>query len=103
MGRGLVFCARVLAAAPPAGIKPLVNLFHWALPQALQDGGGFADPGVVDSVSEDRWAGTARLGDRVSNEMPFNEPAVYAFLGHADGIPAPGLRHWPTALRVADN
>ncbi len=35
--------------------------------------------------------------------MTFNEPAVYAFLGHADGIHAPGLRDWPTALRVADN
>jgi beta-glucosidase len=35
--------------------------------------------------------------------MTFNEPAVYAFLGHADGIHAPGLRHWPTAIKVADN
>ena len=35
--------------------------------------------------------------------MTFNEPAVFAFLGHADGIHAPGLRDWPTALRVADN
>jgi beta-glucosidase len=35
--------------------------------------------------------------------MTFNEPAVYAFLGHADGIHAPGLRDWPTAMRVADN
>jgi beta-glucosidase len=45
----------------------------------------------------------ARLGDRVTDWMTFNEPAVYAFLGHADGIHAPGLRDWPTALRVADN
>jgi beta-glucosidase len=35
--------------------------------------------------------------------MTFNEPAVFAFLGHADGIHAPGLRHWPTAIKVADN
>src|SRR4029079_10449858 len=35
--------------------------------------------------------------------MPSNEPAVFAFLGHADGIHAPGLRDWPTALRVVDN
>jgi beta-glucosidase len=35
--------------------------------------------------------------------MTFNEPAVFAFLGHADGIHAPGMRDWPTALRVADN
>ncbi len=43
------------------------------------------------------------LGDRVKDWMTFNEPAVFAFLGHADGIHAPGLRDWPTAIRVADN
>ena len=43
------------------------------------------------------------LGDRVTDWMTFNEPAVFAFLGHADGIHAPGLRDWPTAIRVADN
>ena len=43
------------------------------------------------------------LGDRVTHWMTFNEPAVFAFLGHADGIHAPGLRDWPTAIRVADN
>ena len=45
----------------------------------------------------------SNLGDRVSDWMTFNEPAVFAFLGHADGIHAPGLRDWPTAIRVADN
>src|SRR5260221_12376231 len=45
----------------------------------------------------------SRLGHRVSDWMTLNEPAVYAFLGHADGIHAPGLRDWPTALRVVDN
>jgi len=44
-----------------------------------------------------------RLGDRVTRWMTFNEPAVFAFLGHANGIHAPGLRDWPTAIRVADN
>ena len=45
----------------------------------------------------------SKLGDRVKDWMTFNEPAVFAFLGHADGIHAPGLRDWPTAIRVADN
>src|SRR5207253_7569684 len=83
--------------------RPLVNLFHWDLPQALQDRGGFADPRAVVWFTDYAALVASRLGDRVSDWMTFNEPAVFAFLGHADGIHAPGLRDWPTALRVADN
>lgn len=101
--RGLDFYDRLVDALLAAGIPPLVNLFHWDLPQALQDRGGFADPGIVASFAEYAALVASRLGDRVSDWMTFNEPAVFAFLGHADGIHAPGLRDWPTALRVADN
>ncbi|HEY4227460.1 MAG TPA: GH1 family beta-glucosidase [Candidatus Limnocylindrales bacterium] len=100
---GLAFYDRLVDALLAAGIQPLVNLFHWDLPQALQDQGGFANPTVVGWFSDYAEVAAARLGDRVSNWMTLNEPAVYAFLGHADGIHAPGLRDWPTALRVADN
>ncbi len=102
-GVGLDFYDRLVDALLAAGVKPHVNLFHWDLPQTLQDRGGFANPESVD------WFGTyaervaTRLGDRVSDWMTFNEPAVFAFLGHADGVHAPGLRDWPTALRVAQN
>ena len=101
--RGLAFYDRLVDALLEANVQPLVNLFHWDLPQALQDRGGFANPGIVDSFTEYTSLVAARLGDRVADWMTFNEPAVYAFLGHADGIHAPGLRDWPTALRVADN
>ncbi|MEO8273402.1 MAG: family 1 glycosylhydrolase, partial [Chloroflexota bacterium] len=101
--RGLDFYDRLVDAVLAAGIKPLVNLFHWDLPQALQDHGGFADPRIVERFAEYAALVSSRLGDRVSDWMTFNEPAVYAFLGHADGIHAPGLRDWPTALRAADN
>jgi beta-glucosidase len=100
---GLAFYDRLVDSLLEAGIRPLVNLFHWDLPQALQDRGGFADPGVVGWFAEYAGLVAGRLGDRVSDWMTFNEPAVFAFLGHADGIHAPGLRDWPTALRVADN
>jgi beta-glucosidase len=100
---GLDFYDRLVDALLAAGIDPLVNLFHWDLPQALQDGGGFADPQVVDRFAEYARLVAARLGDRVRDFMTLNEPAVFAFLGHADGIHAPGLTDWPTALRVADN
>ncbi len=100
---GLDFYDRLVDALLAAGVQPLVNLFHWDLPQALQDRGGFADARVVDWFAEYTALVAARLGDRVSDWMTFNEPAVFAYLGHADGIHAPGLRDWPTALRVADN
>ena len=102
-GPGLAFYDRLVDALLEAGVQPLVNLFHWDLPQALQDRGGFADPGAVGWFADYAAVVAARLGDRVSDWMTFNEPAVFAFLGHADGIHAPGLRDWPTAMRVADN
>ena len=100
---GLAFYDRLVDALLEAGIEPFVNLFHWDLPQALQDRGGFANPQVTGWFADYAALVAARLGDRVTRWMTFNEPAVYAFLGHADGIHAPGLRNWPTALQVADN
>ena len=101
--RGLDFYDRLTDAVLAAGIQPLANLFHWDLPQALQDRGGFADPEVVARFGEYAALMATRLGDRVADWMTFNEPAVFAYLGHADGIHAPGIRDWPTAIRVVDN
>jgi beta-glucosidase len=101
--RGIDFYQRLVDALLDAGVQPLVNLFHWDLPQALQDRGGFANPEVVGWFSDFAALIASSLGDRVTDWMTFNEPAVFAFLGHADGIHAPGLRDWPTAIRVADN
>ena len=86
-----------------AGIEPTLNLFHWDLPQALQDKGGFANPDIIGWFADYAHLVATRLGDSVTDWMTFNEPAVFAFLGHADGIHAPGLTDWPTAIRVADN
>ena len=101
--RGLDFYERLVDALLAAGVQPLINLFHWDLPQALQDRGGFANPQVVGWFTDYAALLASTLGDRVKDWMTFNEPAVFAFLGHADGIHAPGMRDWPTAIRVADN
>jgi beta-glucosidase/6-phospho-beta-glucosidase/beta-galactosidase len=87
---GLDFYQRLVDALLEAGIQPLVNLFHWDLPQALQDRGGFANPQVVDWFTDYASLLASTLGDRVKDWMTFNEPAVFAFLGHADSIHAPG-------------
>ena len=100
---GLDFYGRLVDALLDAGVQPLINLFHWDLPQALQDRGGFANPEIVGWFTDYAALVASSLGDRVKDWMTFNEPAVFAFLGHADGIHAPGLRDWPTAIRVADN
>jgi beta-glucosidase len=100
---GLDFYERLVDALLDAGVQPLINLFHWDLPQALQDRGGFADPGAVGWFAEYAGLLASALGDRVKDWMTFNEPACFAFLGHADGIHAPGMQDWPTAIRVADN
>jgi len=101
--RGLDFYRRLVDELRAAGVEPTLNLFHWDLPQALQDRGGFANPDIVGWFADFADVVARALGDAVTDWMTFNEPAVYAFLGHADGIHAPGLRHWPTAMRVADN
>jgi len=100
---GLDFYDRLVDSLLAAGIRPLANLYHWDLPQALQDEGGFANPDVVGHFAEYAALVAARLGDRVTSWMTMNEPAVFAYLGHADGIHAPGIRDWPTAMRVVDN
>ncbi len=100
---GLDFYDRLVDAVLATGIRPHLNLFHWDLPQGLQDRGGFANPEIVGRFGDYAALVASRLGDRVIDWMTFNEPAVFAYLGHADGIHAPGLRDWPTAIRVADN
>ena len=101
--RGIDFYRRLVDELRANGIEPLANLFHWDLPQALQDRGGFANHDIVGQFADYAHLVATRLGDSITNWMTFNEPAVFAFLGHADGEHAPGLRDWPTAMRVADN
>src|SRR4029079_13934898 len=79
------------------------DLFPGGRPGALQDRGGFADRQVVGWFTDYAALIASKLGDRVKDWMTFNEPAVFAVVGHAEGVHAPGLRDWPTALRVADN
>ena len=101
--RGLDFYRRLVDELRTQGVEPTLNLFHWDLPQALQDAGGFANPDIVGRFADFTALICSRLGDAVTDWMTFNEPAVFAFLAHADGIHAPGLRDWSTAIRVADN
>jgi len=99
--KGLDFYDRLVDALLEHGIAPYATLYHWDLPQALQDRGGWADRAIVPAFVEYTRAVTERLGDRVGSWSTINEPWCIAVLGHEEGKQAPGLSDPPTGLAVA--
>ena len=100
-GAGLDFYDRYVDAMLARGIRPFATLFHWDLPQALQDLGGWANRATIDAYLRYAEVVVRRLGDRVEDWMTHNEPWVYSFCGHLFGVHAPGLKDLPTALAAA--
>ncbi|HEY7604901.1 MAG TPA: GH1 family beta-glucosidase [Gaiellaceae bacterium] len=99
--RGLDFYRGLVEGLLERGIRPLATLYHWDLPQALQDEGGWASRDVVERFTE--YAGIVfdALGDVVPAWITHNEPWVTSFLGYAYGSKAPGLRDWRAAIRAS--
>jgi beta-glucosidase len=100
---GLDFYDRLVDSMLEKGIRPFATLFHWDLPQALQDKGGFASRATIDAYVRYAELVVRRLGDRVKDWMTHNEPWVFAFCGHLYGVHAPGLKDLRTSLAVAHN
>lgn len=100
---GLDFYDRLVDALLAAGIQPFVTLYHWDLPQALQDRGGWGNRSVIDWFSYYTEMVAQRLGDRVKHWITLNEPHVFSYNGHYYGGHAPGLRSLPLANQVAHN
>jgi beta-glucosidase len=98
---GLAFYDRLVDALLAEGIQPFVTLYHWDLPQALQDQGGWGERAICSAFTDYAEQMVRRLGDRVRHWTTFNEPAVIAFVGHRDGRHAPGARDEKLALQVA--
>jgi beta-glucosidase len=88
---GLDFYDRLVDETLSAGITPFATLFHWDLPQTLQEHGGFANRNICGWFPDYATGAASRLGDRVKHWIMLNEPSVYACLGHALGIFAPGI------------
>ncbi|WP_017608109.1 GH1 family beta-glucosidase [Nocardiopsis xinjiangensis] len=89
---GLDFYDRLVDTLLEAGIQPWATLYHWDLPQALEDAGGWPARDTAHHFAEyARTVGEA-LGDRVTHWMTVNEPWCSAFLGHLEGVHAPGRR-----------
>ena len=98
---GLDYYDRLVDELLANGIDPYVTLYHWDLPQALEDRGGWPQREVVDAFVEYADAVSARLADRVTWWITHNEPWVVAWLGYGKGEHAPGRRSQADALAAA--
>ncbi|RKN39126.1 GH1 family beta-glucosidase [Micromonospora endolithica] len=90
--RGLDFYDRLTDALLARGIDPIVTLYHWDLPQTLQDRGGWTARETAEHFATYATAVHARLGDRVGTWTTLNEPWCSAYLGYGNGVHAPGER-----------
>jgi beta-glucosidase len=98
---GIRFYRELAEGLRERGIEPMATLYHWDLPQAIQDRGGWTERDTAERFADYAALMAAELGDVVSEWITVNEPWVVAFQGHAHGTKAPGIRSWPTALRVS--
>jgi beta-glucosidase len=98
---GLDFYDRLVDGLLERGIRPLMTLYHWDLPQDLQDRGGWLDRDTADRFAVLADVVGRALGDRVSTVTTLNEPFCSAFLGYSSGVHAPGLTDNGSALRAA--
>ncbi|GAA4061090.1 GH1 family beta-glucosidase [Nonomuraea soli] len=87
---GLAFYDRLVDELLEHEIDPYVTLYHWDLPQALEDRGGWTDRDTAYRFADYARAVYDKLGDRVRNWATLNEPWVSAFLGYGNGVHAPG-------------
>ncbi len=87
---GLDFYDRLVDSLCDAGIAPVATLFHWDLPQVLEDAGGWLARDTAYRLAEYATVVGERLGDRVRMWMPLNEPVVVSMYGYATGYHAPG-------------
>ncbi|WP_024287524.1 GH1 family beta-glucosidase [Cellulomonas sp. KRMCY2] len=98
---GLDFYSRLVDGLLAAGVTPWLTLYHWDLPQYLEDRGGWAERDVVDHFTDYALAMHGALGDRVRHWTTFNEPWCAAFLGYAGGQHAPGRQEPQAAVSAA--
>ncbi|HWG15513.1 MAG TPA: GH1 family beta-glucosidase [Streptosporangiaceae bacterium] len=98
---GLAYYDRLVDTLLAAGITPYPTLYHWDLPQALQDHGGWASRDTAHCLAEYASVVAGRLGDRVTNWVTLNEPRCAAWIGHLEGRHAPGLADIDVAVPVS--
>ncbi len=98
---GAAFYDRLVDALLSRGVRPVVTLYHWDLPQELEDEGGWTNRDTAHRFAEYAALVAGRLGDRVELWTTLNEPWCSAFLGYASGEHAPGRSDPAAALTAA--
>lgn len=98
---GLDFYDRLVDMLQSAGIQPFATLFHWDLPQALQESGGWTRRETAQAFGDYAQVVARRLGDRVCHWITHNEPWCTSMQGYQTGKHAPGLTSWTAALAAS--
>jgi beta-glucosidase len=97
---GLDYYSRLVDELLANGIMPFPTLYHWDLPQWLQDRGGWANREIIPQFSKYAEVCVNALGDRIKNWMVFNEPWVFTFIALLYGHHAPGIRDSSHCMRA---
>src|SRR5262245_1233724 len=98
--KGLDYYRRLVDELLANNITPFPTLYHWDLPQALQDEGGWANRDMAGWFAEYARVCVEALGDRVKSWMVFNEPAVFTHMAYFSGVMAPGIRDAKLAMQT---
>lgn len=97
--KGLDYYSRLVDALLANGITPMPTLFHWDLPQPLEDEGAWDNREIIGHFAKYAETMVNSLGDRVKQWMVFNEPWVFVYPGYLYGFLAPGIRDTAKAMR----
>lgn len=100
---GLGFYDRLVDGMLARGIKPNLTLYHWEIPAALADLGGWTNPDIADWYTDYARLIASKIGDRVEWISTFNEPWCVTWNGHFNGLHAPGIRDIRAASRATHN
>jgi beta-glucosidase len=98
---GLAFYDKLVDELLDAGIRPFVTVYHWDLPQALQDRGGWPSRDTAYALGDYAGVLGEALGDRVADWFTLNEPLCSAWIGHLEGRMAPGEKDITRAVPAA--
>jgi beta-glucosidase len=101
--KGIDYYSRLVDALLAARIRPLVTLYHWDLPQLLEDAGGWPVRDTAWRFADYAELVGRALGDRVSDWLLFNEPLAFTYRGYLEGTHAPGRRNFFDFLRATHN
>ncbi|MEQ2262647.1 hypothetical protein XENORESO_018298 [Xenotaenia resolanae] len=94
---GVRYYDKLIDALIGSGIQPVVTLYHWDLPQALQDNGGWTNPSIIGAFKDYADFCFSRFGSRVKNWNTFSSPWVVSHAGYGTGEHAPGVKDYVTA------